>query len=114
MRNQFERALGQAPTGRNFVPGRCTRGMGQRNYVETVPCTCNTEFSSNYFLQFCAIDELRDRQSANGNNETRAQNSDFIIHPPRAIANLIWRRDAVGAAEIFTRETAADGSEIDL
>lgn len=114
MRNQFERLLGQAATGRNFMPGRCARGMRQRNYVETVLCTCNTELPPNYFLQFCAIDELGDRQSANGNNETWAQNSDFIIHPSRAIANLIRRWDAVGAAGILTRETAADGGEIDL
>ena len=88
--------------------------MRQGNYVETVSCTCNTKFSPNYFLQFCAIDELGDRQSANGNNETGVQNSDFIIHPPRAIANLVRRWDAVGAGGIFTRETPADGGEIDL
>ncbi len=113
MRNQFERALGQSVTGWNLVPGGCAGGMRQRNQVETISCTCDAEFPPNYFLQLCAIDELCDRQSANGNNETRAQNSDLIIHPPRAIANLVWRWDAVGAAGIFTRETAAYGTEID-
>ena len=88
--------------------------MRQRNQVETVSCTCDAEFPPNYFLQLCAIDELCDRQSANGNNETRPQNLNLIVHPGRAIANLVWRRDAVGAAGIFTRETAADGGEIDL
>ena len=113
-RDQLERAFGQLATRRNFVPGRCARGMRQRNQVETVLRSYDAEFLPNHLLQPYTIDKLRNRQSANRNNETRAQNSDLIIHPPRAIANLIRRWDAVGAARTFTRETAADGSEIDF
>lgn len=113
MRNQFERALGQSVTGWNLVPGRCARGMRQRNQVEAMSRTCDSEFSPNYVFQLCAIDKLDNGQSTDRNDQTRPQDLNFIVHPGRAIANLIWRRDAVGAAGIFTRETAADGSEID-
>ena len=74
----------------------------------------DAKFAANYAFQFCTVDELHDRQSADGNNETRLQNPNLIIHPQRTVANFIRRRDAVGAAGIFAGETAADGGEIDL
>ena len=88
--------------------------MRQRNQVEAVACMNDAKFAANYAFQFCAVDELHDRQSADGNNETRLQNPNLIIHPQRTVANFIRRRDAVGAAGIFAGETAADGGEIDL
>ena len=113
-RNQFERALGECFAGWNFVPGRRAGRMRQRNQVEAVARMHDAKFAANYVFQFCTVDELHDRQSADGNNETRLQNPNLIIHPQRTVANFIWRRDAVGAAGIFAGETAADGGEIDL
>ena len=85
----------------------------------------DAKFAANYALQSAgeaisfpckvrAVDKLHDRQSADGNNEMRLQNPNLIIHPRRTVANLIRRRDAVGAAGIFAGEAAADGGEIDL
>src|SRR5207248_1205865 len=88
--------------------------MRQRNQVEAVARTRDAKFAANYAFQFCTVDELHDRQSADGNNETGLQDSNLIIHPQSTVANLIRRRNAVGATGILARETTADGSEIDL
>ena len=88
--------------------------MRQRNQIEATSCTRDIEFATDHVLQLCAVDELHDRETPDGNDETRLQNSNLIIHPRRAVAYLIWRWDAVGAAGIFAGETAADGGEIDL
>ena len=115
MRNQFERALGQvALPGGILCQGDAPEGCG--NGIKSKRCSARVtrNFRPITFLQFCAIDELDDRQSADGNNETRPQNSNFIIHPPAQLRISSGDWDAVGAAGIFTRETAADGGEIDL
>jgi hypothetical protein len=39
---------------------------------------------------------------------------DFIIHPGRAIANLIRRRNTIAAARVFSGKTSADRREINL
>ena len=88
--------------------------MRQRNQIEAVARMHDAKFVANYVLQFCAVDELHDRQSADGNNETRLQNPDLIIQPQRTVANLIRRRHAVAAAGIFAGKTATDGGEIDF
>ena len=88
--------------------------MRQRNQVEPVASMRNAKFVTNHVLQFCTVDKLNDRQSADGNNETRLQNPDLIIQPQRTVANLIRRRHAVAAAGIFAGKTATDGGEIDL
>ena len=88
--------------------------MRQRNQIEATSCTRDKEFATDHLLQLCAADELHDRQSPDGNDETRLQDSNLIIHPRRAVAYLIRRWDAVSAAGIFAGETAADGGEIDL
>jgi hypothetical protein len=88
--------------------------MRQRNQIEAVVRMHDAKFAANKVLQSCAVDELRDRQSADRNNEARLQDANLIIHPQRTVANLVWRRDAVGASGIFAGETAADGGEIDL
>jgi len=72
------------------------------------------KFAANYAFQFCTVDKLRDRQSADRNNETRPQNPNLIIHPQFTIANLIRGWNAIAAAGIFSGKTATDGSEIDF
>src|SRR5262245_5537907 len=88
--------------------------MRQRNQIEAMSCTRDTKFATDHLLQLCEADELHDRESSDGNDETRLQNSNLIIHPRRAVAYLIRRWDSIGAAGIFAGETAADGGEIDL
>jgi hypothetical protein len=72
------------------------------------------KFAANYVFQFCTVDKLRDRQSADRNNETRLQNPNLIIHPQSTVANLIRGWNAIAAAGILARKTTANGGEIDL
>src|SRR5438067_12268269 len=88
--------------------------MRQRNQVEVVASMHNAKFAANYAFQSCTVDELHDRQSTDGNYETRLQNPNLIIHPQRTVANFIRRRHADGAAGSFAGETTADGGEIHL
>ena len=112
--DQFKRALGECFPGWNFVPGRRAGGMRQRNQVEAVARMRDAKFAANYVSQFSTVDKLHDCQSTDGNNQTWLQNPNLIIHPRRTVANLIRRRDAIGAAEIFARETTADRGKIDF
>jgi hypothetical protein len=113
-RDKFERALGQPFARWNLVPRRGARGMRQWNQVEAVARTHDAKFAANHVLQLCAVDELHDRESPDGDDEARLQNSNLIIHPQRTIANFIWRWHAVRPAGIFARETTAYCGEIDL
>jgi hypothetical protein len=91
-RDQFERAFGQFLSWRNFVPWRCAGRMRQWNYIEAVSRAFHSKFARDYLLQSegevdsfpynrCAVDKLHDGQSAHGNDETRSQNPDLIVHP---------------------------------
>lgn len=113
-RDQFQRAFGKFATGRNFVPGRCTGRMRQRNYVKAMPGPCDPEFSTNYLLQFFAVDELHDSQPAHRDDETWLQDLNLIVHPRRAVANLVRRRNPISAAGIFSGKTPADRREINF
>src|SRR2546430_8550229 len=114
MCDQFQRASEQFFSRRNLVPGRGSGGMRKRNYIEVVPGTLNAKFAADYFFQLRAIDELRDSQPADGNDERRPQNFDLTIHPGRAVANFVRRRNAISAARIVSGKTAADRCEINF
>src|SRR3954447_1080794 len=86
--------------------------MRQGNQIEAVVRMDDPKFTSDYEFQLRTVDKLQDRQSANGNDETRLQNANFVIHPERTVANLIWCWDAVGASGVFSRKTTADCGEI--
>jgi len=112
--NQFQRASEQFFPWGNLVPGRCAGGMRKRNHVEGVSCSLDTKPAADHSFQLRAIDELRDSQPTDGNDEARPQNFDFIIHPGRAIANLLRSRNTICTARIFSGKTAADRGEIDF
>jgi len=86
--------------------------MWQRNQVEAVPRAFHPKFTANYFLQFCAVDELHDSQSPDGNDETRPQDFDLVVHPRGAIANFVRSRHSVAAAGILARKTSTDSGKI--
>src|ERR1700746_1066745 len=88
--------------------------MRQRNYVEMMPRTFYLKSAADYLLQFFAIDKLHDSQASHGNDKTRLQDLNLVVHPRRAITNLVWCRNAVGAAGIFSGKTAADCREINF
>lgn len=70
-RDQFERPFGQFAARENLVPRRCAGGMGQGNQIETVSCAFGAKLMPNYFVEFCAVDELHDGQSADWNDKAR-------------------------------------------
>jgi len=88
--------------------------MRQWNQVEVVVRVEDPKFTTDYEFQFRTVDKLHDRQSANGNDETRLQDANFILHPQGTVANLIWCWNAIGASGAFSRKTTADGGEIHL
>ncbi len=63
------------------MPGRRAGGMRQRNKIKTVLRPPRAKFATDYFFQFCAIDELSDGQSAHRNDKARLQDFDFVVHP---------------------------------
>ena len=88
--------------------------MRQGNYLKAMPGACDPEFSANHFLQFFAVDELLNRQPADGNDETWLQDLNLITHPRRTVANLIRDRNAIRAGGIFSGKTPTDRCEINL
>ena len=88
--------------------------MWKRNHVEAVPFPLNAKLATDYFLQLRAVDESYDSQSTDWNNEARPQNFDFIIHPRRAVANLVRSWNTICAARILSGKTPADCREINF
>lgn len=88
--------------------------MRQRNEVEGATIAAHPECAPDDFIQFGERNKLRDRQFADWNNKTWSQEIDLVIHPRRAIPNFIGRRDPIATRGRFARETAADGSKINL
>jgi hypothetical protein len=113
-RYQVKRLLGECVAGRNFVPRRRAGRMRQRNQIAAMSCTRDAKLPANYLLQSYAVHELGDRQSADGDNQTRPKHLNFVLHPGRAIANLIRRWNTICAAGVFTGETSTDGGKINF
>jgi hypothetical protein len=111
-RDQFKRAFKQFFSRRDLVPRRCPRGVRQWNHIEAVPGALNSKSATNHLLQFRAIDELRDSQPAHGNNETRSQNLDLVIHPRGTVVNLVRSGNPICASRILAGKTTADRCEI--
>ena len=114
MRDFAHRFRQQLFSGRNLVPRRSTGRMRQRDKIEDVSGAMRPRFATDHLIQFRALDKLRDRQTADGNYQTRFQDFDFLVHPGRAIMNFIRRRHAIGSAGRFSRKTSTYSGEINL
>src|SRR5438105_5158038 len=88
--------------------------MRKRNHVESALRALDAKFAADHFLQFRTIDELRDSQPPDRNDETRSQDFARVIHPQRAVANLVRSRDPICAARILSGKTPADRCEINF
>src|SRR5205823_14588311 len=86
--------------------------MRQRDQIESMLCALNTEFAADDVVQGGAIDEPRNGETTDRDYETRSQNFDLFIHPGRAIANFIRRRNTSTAAWSCPGKTPAHRSEI--
>ncbi len=88
--------------------------MRERNQIEDPTFAPELETASNHLVEFVEREELRDREFSDGNHESRPKNLELIVHPGGAVADLVGRGNAITTGWRFTRETAADGCEIDL
>jgi hypothetical protein len=86
--------------------------MRQRNQIEFAAVARQPERPAYYFIQFFERKKLGDRKFADWKDKPWLKKIDFVIHPRRAIANLVRGWNAVAARSGFTREAAADRCEI--
>lgn len=87
--------------------------MRQWDEVEPNAGAFYPKFAANDSFETWARDKLGDGESANRDNELGLQDSDFFVHPERAIANFIRTWNAISAGSGLARETSADGGEVD-
>jgi hypothetical protein len=86
--------------------------VGQRDQVEGAAIAVQRERAPNNFVEFLERKELGDGELADGNNERRSKNIDFITHPGRTIPDLVWCGDAVAAGWGFSWKASTDRREI--
>ncbi len=86
--------------------------MGQRDQIEWATVATQPERPAYDFVELLESKKLRDRKFADRDDEPWLQKIDFIIHPRRAIPDLIRRRNAVAARGRLARKAAADRGEV--
>src|SRR6266513_2831810 len=86
--------------------------MRQWDEVEDLVGPLRAKFAADHLIQFRALNELRDCQTADWNNQMRFQNLDLFVHPRGTILNLVGRRHAISSAGSFPRETSTYSGEI--
>ena len=108
------RFLQQLFAGRDLVPGRGAGRMRQWNQIEPMVRAFDIKFPTNHFFQFLAADELGDGEFADGNDQLRLEEIDFIVHPRRAIPDFVGRGNSVTSGSSLAGKTATDRGEINL
>src|SRR5207248_4143476 len=99
------RFLEQLASGRNLVPGRGAARMRQRDQIEGERPAFDDELPADDGVQFVENDKLSNGEFAHRNNERWAQNLQLVIHPSRAIADLLRAWHTISAAGRFARKT---------
>lgn len=87
--------------------------MRKRDEIEGKAFILDDEPATNDAIEFVHDDEPGNGKSANGNNESRTQDLQLIVHPGRTIRNLLRRWHAIGPAGCFSGKTTDDSSEVD-
>lgn len=88
--------------------------MGQWDQVERVAIAAQSERAAYDFVELLEGKKLRDRKFADRNDEPRLQKFDLIVHPRRAIPDLVRSWNAVAACGRFAGKAAADRREVNL
>ena len=96
------------------MPGGHTGRMRQRNKIIAAPPALYAESLANHFLEFRNGNELRDRQSADWNDQAWPENFHFIIHPGRAVTNLLRTGNAVAASGSFAGKAPTNRCKINF
>ncbi|MEY2483232.1 MAG: hypothetical protein QOK24_1760 [Verrucomicrobiota bacterium] len=88
--------------------------MRQRDYFEGATVAADLKTAPHDFVQFLEREELRDRQFADGDDESRLEQGDLRIHPSRTIPDFIRRWNAIATGRGFSWKTATDRGEVNL
>ncbi len=104
----------QVAAGRDAMPGGSARGVGQGNEIERVPGATDAKAAPDDLVKFRDIDELRDREFADGKHEPRSQNLELALEPGGTIRDLLGIGHAVAPAWRFPGKAAANRREINL
>ena len=102
----------QAETRWNSVPRGSARGMGKRNQIERAMLGKDPERTPHHFVELLKGKELGDGKFAYGNEQSRLKKSDLIVHPARAIPDLIGSGDPVATGGGFARKATAHCTKI--
>src|ERR1700674_426351 len=88
--------------------------MRQWNQIEGASFVTNSEGATDDFVQLLECEKLRDGEFSDGNDQLRLQEIDLIVHPVRAISDLVRRGNPIAASGRFGWKTPADGGEVNL
>jgi hypothetical protein len=94
------------------MPGGRTGWVGQWDHIEGAAVAIEAEGPTYNFVELLEHKKLCNRKFAHRDDKSWPQKIDFMIHPARAIPDLIWRRYAVAAGGRLTGEAAADRGEV--
>lgn len=86
--------------------------MGQRDYIECAAVTAQPEGPAYDFVELFERKELSNRKFAHWDNEPWLEKINFIIHPGRAIPDLVRRRNAISTRGRLAGKAAADRGEV--
>jgi hypothetical protein len=88
--------------------------MGQWDQVECTAIATQPERAAYDFIELLKSKKLRDRKFADRDDEPWLQKIDFIVHPCRAIPDLVRSWNAIAARGGSSGETATNRSEVNL
>ncbi len=113
-RDQFERAFGKSRPGGILCQGDAPDGCGKGITSKRCPARATRNFrpitSSNLSQSMNCVIASR----PTGMMRRGCKNLNLIVHPRRAVANLVRRRNPISAAGIFSGKTPADRREINF
>ena len=87
--------------------------MRERNQIEGAALVTNPERAPHNFIQFFEWEKLSDGQFTHWNDQVGLQQIDLVVHPVGAVSDFIGRGNTIATGGGLSRETTADGGEVD-
>lgn len=96
-------------------PGRSSGGVRKRNEIELVTGATGAEQTSDHIVEPAFSEKLFDRELAYGDDEVRAEQTDFGIEPAGAVGDLQTVRKTIRAAVgCSAGKASGDCTDMDL
>ncbi len=86
------------------MPRRCAGGMRERDEVNRSTIPVDRIRETDHCIESSHHHELRDGELAHRKNKVGPQKIDLIVHPGRAVANLVGRWHAIATGRRLTRK----------